>query len=32
MIRQYGQLISEEYVEAGIAVKAMIPKELNGKV
>lgn len=32
MIRQYGQLISEEYVEQGIAVRANIPKELEGKI
>ncbi len=32
MIRQYGQLISEEYVEQGIAVQANIPKELEGKI
>ncbi len=27
LIRKYGQLISEEYVEDGIAVKAFVPKE-----
>ena len=32
MIRQYGQLISEEYIEQGIAVRANIPKELEGKI
>lgn len=32
LIRQYGQLLSEEYVEDGIAVKANIPKELEGKI
>lgn len=28
LIREYGQLISEEYTEAGIAVKARVPKEM----
>lgn len=32
LIRQYGQLISEEYVETGIAIQANIPKELEGKI
>lgn len=32
IIRQYGQLISEEYVEKGIAVRANIPKELEGNI
>lgn len=32
MIRQYGKLISEEYVEQGIAVQANIPRELEGKI
>lgn len=31
LMRQYGQLISEEYEEGGIRVKANIPKELEGK-
>ena len=29
LIREYGQLISEEYTEAGIAVKARVPKEIT---
>jgi GTP-binding protein HflX len=32
LIRQFGQLISEEYVEEGVAVKANIPKELEGRI
>ena len=32
LIREYGQLISEEYTEAGIAVKARVPKEIYVKV
>ena len=32
LIREYGQLISEEYTEAGIAVKARVPKEIYAKV
>lgn len=32
MIREYGQLISEEYTETGIAVKARVPKEIYPKV
>lgn len=32
LIRQYGQLISEEYAEQGIAIQANIPKELEGKI
>lgn len=32
LIRQYGKLISEEYVETGIAIQANIPKELEGKI
>ncbi|MDY5576945.1 MAG: GTPase HflX [Lachnospiraceae bacterium] len=32
LIRQYGQLLSEEYVENGISVKGTIPKELEGKI
>jgi GTP-binding protein HflX len=31
LIRQYGQLLQEEYVEEGIAIKAYVPKELEGK-
>lgn len=32
IIRQYGKLISEEYVEQGIVIRANIPKELEGKI
>lgn len=32
LIREYGQLISEEYTEAGISVKARVPKEIYAKV
>ena len=32
LIREYGQLISEEYTEDGIAVKARVPKEIYAKV
>ncbi len=32
LIRQYGQLLKEEYVETGIAIRANIPKELEGKI
>ena len=32
LIREYGQLISEEYTETGIAVKARVPKEIYAKV
>ena len=32
LIREYGQLISEEYTETGIAVKARVPKEIYPKV
>jgi len=31
LIRKYGQLLSEEYTEEGIAVKAYIPKEIQGQ-
>lgn len=31
-IRRYGQLLSEEYTENGIAVKAYVPRELADKV
>ncbi|WP_373731886.1 GTPase HflX [Bacteroides heparinolyticus] len=31
-IRKYGELISEEYTEQGIAVKAYVPCELYGKL
>ena len=32
LIREYGQLISEEYTEEGISVKARVPKEIYPKV
>ena len=32
LIREYGQLISEEYTEKGIAVKARVPKEIYARV
>lgn len=32
MIREQGQLLSEEYTENGIAVKAKVPKELYGRI
>ena len=32
LIREYGQLISEEYTDTGIAVKARVPKEIYPKV
>ena len=32
LIRQYGQLLSEEYQEAGIAVKARVPREIYMKI
>lgn len=32
LIREYGQLLSEEYTENGIAVKARVPKEIYTKV
>ena len=32
LIREHGQLISEEYTETGIAVKARVPKEIYPKV
>ena len=32
LIREYGQLISEEYTDTGIAVKARVPKEIHPKV
>lgn len=32
LIRQYGQLLSEEYREDGIYVKARVPKDLYGRV
>lgn len=32
LIREFGQLLSEEYTDTGIAVKARVPKEIYGKV
>ena len=32
LIREYGQLLSEEYTETGILVKARAPREIYGKV
>lgn len=32
LIREHGQLLSEEYTETGIAVKARVPKEIYPKV
>ena len=32
LIHEYGQLISEEYTDTGIAVKARVPKEIYPKV
>ena len=32
VFREYGQLISEEYTEEGIAVKARVPKEIYARV
>lgn len=32
LIREYGQLLSEEYTDEGIAVKARVPKEIYPKV
>ncbi len=32
LIRKYGQLLEEEYVEDGILVKGYVPKELFGKL
>ena len=32
LIRKYGELLSEEYQEDGICVKAYVPKELYGRV
>lgn len=31
LIREYGQLLSEEYTETGILVKARVPREIYGK-
>ena len=32
LIRKFGQLLSEEYTESGIAVKAYVPSEIYDKV
>ena len=32
LIREYGQLLAEEYTEGGIAVKARVPREIYPKV
>ncbi len=32
LIREFGQLISEEYIESGIAVKARVPREIYPQV
>lgn len=32
LIREFGQLLSEEYTDTGIAVKARVPREIYGKV
>lgn len=32
LIREFGQLLSEDYTDTGIAVKARVPKEIYGKV
>lgn len=32
LIREYGQLIEEEYVQEGISVKAYVPKEIEGRL
>lgn len=32
LIRKYGQLLSEEYVAEGIAVKANVPQEIYGRI
>ena len=32
LIRQFGQLESEEYTEDGIKVLAYVPKEIEGKL
>ena len=31
-IRRYGELLSEEYTEEGIAVKAYVPAEIYGSI
>ena len=32
LIREYGQLLSEEYTDSGILVKARVPGEIYGKL
>ena len=32
LIREYGQLLSEEYTDTGILVKARVPQEIHGKL
>lgn len=32
LIRRYGQLISEEYTDEGIAVKARVPQDIYGRI
>jgi GTP-binding protein HflX len=32
LIRKFGQLISEEYTEDGIVVKAYVPSEIYGRI
>ena len=32
LIREYGQLLSEEYTDTGILVKARVPQEVHGKI
>ncbi len=32
LVRKYGQLLSEEYVAEGIAIKAYVPQEIFGKI
>ena len=32
LVREYGQLLSEEYTDAGILVKARVPREIHGKL
>ena len=32
LIREYGQLLSEEYTEGGILVKARVPQGIHGKI
>lgn len=32
LIRTYGQLLSEDYTEEGIAVKARVPRDIYGKI